>query len=129
MTSRRKYIKREQSLIVAVQLGLETDGFSYRKWGGEQTCKPGDWVVDNEGDIYTVDNDTFSRTYRKKSPGVYQKVAPVWAERAENDGSIETLEGTTHYHAGDYIVFNNEDQSDGYAVEADKFEVMYKPVE
>jgi hypothetical protein len=31
----------------------------------------------------------------------------------------------THYDAGAYLVYNNENRKDGYAVEAKKFEEMY----
>ena len=127
MTERRKYRKKTTSFVIAVQLELETDGFTYQKWGGTQTCKPGDWVVDNNGDIYTVDRDTFENTYSPVRPGVYAKVKPVWAERAEQDGHIYTKEGVTHYKAGAYIVYNDPEGKDGYAVEADNFERMYEP--
>ena len=129
MPARKKYFKRARTPVVAVQLSLDTGGFTYRKWGGEQTCKPGDWIVSNGGDVYTVDRDTFERTYRAESPGLYRKVAPVWAERADRDGSIATQEGITHYEAGAYLVFNDEDGRDGYAVPAPRFEAMYEPAE
>lgn len=129
MAARRKYVKRTATLVVAVQLDLQTAGFTYWKWGGEQTCKPGDWIVNNGGDIYTVDGETFARTYRAASPGLYRKVAPVWAEVADRDGAIETKEGLTHYKAGDYLVFNDEQGRDGYAVKAPSFEAMYEPME
>jgi hypothetical protein len=120
-----KYVKKKVSRVIAVQLDLDTDGFTYRKWGGTQTCKAGDWLVNNEGDVYTVDADTFEQTYRKVSPGIYEKVAPVWAEVAQQPGQISTKEGVTHYDAGAYLVYNNENRKDGYAVEAKKFEEMY----
>jgi len=126
MASRQKYLKREQALVVAIQLSLDTDGFKYSKWGGQQTCKPGDWLVDNAGDVYTVDDDTFVGSYRNESPGLYRKVSPVWVEQTDRDGTIETKEGVTHYHAGDYLVFNDVEGLDGYAVSATKFEAMYK---
>jgi hypothetical protein len=122
-----KYLKKTSSHVVAVQLDVETDGFSYRKWGGTQTCKAGDWIVNNNGDIYTVDRDTFARTYRPVSPGLYEKVAPVWAEVAKQPGQIATKEGVTHYKAGAYLVYNEADGRDGYAVEAETFEKMYEP--
>jgi len=37
------------------------------------------WIVNNDGDIYTVDRDTFARTYGAVSTGIYKKLAPVWA--------------------------------------------------
>jgi len=123
---RRKYTKRAGALVVAIPLDLDTDGFIYRKWGGEQKCKAGDWLVNNGGDIYTVDREVFARTYRAESPGLYRKTAPVWAEVADRDGAICTKEGVTHYRAGDYLVFNDEQGRDGYAVSAASFEEMYE---
>jgi hypothetical protein len=129
MGARRKYVKRAGTEVVAVQLDLDTDGFTYRKWGTEQTCKPGDWIVDNKGDVYTVDRETFARTYRAQGPGQYRKTTPVWAEKAEHDGAIRTKEGVTQYKAGSYLVLNDAEGQDGYAVTAPSFEAMYEPAE
>ncbi len=129
MAERRKYFKKATSSVVAVQLDLETEGFTYEKWGGTQTCKPGDWLVNNDGDVYTVDRVTFARTYRSVSPGVYVKTTPVWAEVAEELGQVETQEGVTHSRAGDYIVYNDPDGEDAYAVQAETFEEMYEPAD
>ena len=129
MGDRLKYVKRENQSVVAVQLALDTQGFTYRKWGDVQTCKPGDWILDSDGDIYTVDQQTFARTYRKVDGGKYVKVTPVWAERALNAGHVKTKEGTTHYRRGDYLVFNDDDGHDGYAVDAEKFCAMYQPAD
>lgn len=123
---RQRYRKRADQFVLAIRLSLETEGFGYRKWGDAQRCKAGDWLVDNDGDVYTVDADAFARTYRRVEPGRYVKTTPVWAERAANAGSIATKEGLTHYAAGDYIVFNDEDGTDGYAVSPPKFEAMYE---
>ena len=123
----RRYRKRPDEYVIAVQLDLVTDGFTYEKWGAEQTCKAGDWVVDNAGDVYTIDGEAFARTYRRIGPGQYAKTTPVWARVAEKPGQVETLEGVTHYQAGDYLVFNREDGGDPYAISAAKFEAMYEP--
>jgi hypothetical protein len=125
----KKYVKKQVSRVVAVQIDLETEGFTYRKWGGTQIGKAGDWLVNNDGDVYTVDRDSFANTYREVSPGIYEKVGPVWAEVAQQSGQIETKEGMTDYEAGDYLVYNNEDRKDGYAVTASKFEEMYQRVD
>jgi hypothetical protein len=71
MNTRRRYRKRADQFVVAVELDLDTDGFSYRKWGAQQRCKRGDWLVDNGGDIYTVDRDVFANTYRNVGEGKY----------------------------------------------------------
>ena len=125
MGDRAQYRRRDGTEVVAVRLDLDTDGFTYRKWGGEQSCKRGDWLVNNDGDVYTVDADTFARSYAPVTRGVYRKTTPVWAERASTDGAIRTKEGITHYRAGDWLVFNDARGDDGYAVEADAFDRLY----
>jgi hypothetical protein len=127
--SRRRYIKRETEFVVAVQLDLETDGFTYRKWGDLQRCKAGDWLVNNAGEIYTVDGKTFERTYRATGPGRYVKATPVWAEIASSSGDVRTKEGTTHYEPGDYLVYNEERGGDSYAVSKENFDRMYQPID
>jgi hypothetical protein len=129
MSNRRKYLKRSAEFVVAVQVDLDMDGFTYQKWGGTQRCKRGDWLVNNKGDVYTVDGDTFARTYRASRPGQYVKATPVWAEVAGTAGAIPTKEGVTHYSPGDYLVYNETDGRDGYAIEKADFERMYEPVD
>jgi hypothetical protein len=126
MGTRLRYVKRPNQAICAVQLALDTDGFTYRKWGHVQTCKAGDWLVDNDGDVYSVDRTTFERTYRRLPDGRFLKVTPVWAEVAPEAGSVATKEGATQYRSGDYLVFNEPDGGDAYAVVKDTFEAMYE---
>src|SRR5262245_64926597 len=110
-SARRKYVRNPGRPVAAVQLSLEMDGLVYRKWGGEQRAKRGDWLVDNDGDVYTVDGGVFAKTYqpvdRSKSPGAYVKTTAIWAARATAPGSVTTKEGTTQYRTGDYIVSND----------------------
>lgn len=124
-----KYKKKPTSFITAVRLCLDTDGFIYQKWGSPQRCKQGDWLVNNNGDYYTIDGETFDKTYEYAHPGVYAKKAPVWAFQSKFKGSIETKEGRTFYEADDYIVHNNKDGTDGYAMSKEKFESMYERVD
>ena len=124
--SRERYRKRASQSVVAVRIDLDFDGFGYRKWGGEQRCSRGDWLVDNGGDIYTVAADVFASTYRRVSPGVYVKTTPIWAEVATEAGSVPTREGESRYEAGDYVVSNNEDGSDTYCIARAKFDEMYE---
>jgi hypothetical protein len=126
MSERLKYVKRPDQTVHAVRLALDTDGFTYHKWGGQQRCKAGDWIVNAEGDTYTVDADTFARTYRQVRDGVYLKLTPVWAEQATAAGMVPTKEGSTEYQPGDYLVSNQEDGGDSYAVAKAKFEQMYE---
>lgn len=124
----KRYSRRENTLITAVRLNLVTAGFDYEKWGSIQHCKAGDWLADNGSDTYTIDAQSFAATYREVSPGRYEK-GPVWATQAETAGSISTKEGSTEYQAGDFLVYNNPDQSDGYAVSAANFASLYQEVE
>ena len=126
MNTRREYVKRASQPVVAVQIDLQTEGFTYEKWGATQTCKPGDWLVNNNGDTYTIDRDTFARTYRQTGPGIFVKVSSVWAESASEPGVVRTKEGSTHYERGDYLVYNQSDGGDAYAVSRAEFERMYE---
>ncbi len=126
MTVRHRYRKKADQFVVAVQVNLDTAGFTFQKWGAEQRCKQGDWLVNNHGDVYTVDSEVFAKTYRELSAGVYVKTTPIWAEVANKPGSVQTKEGQSFYKAGDYLVYNNKDGTDAYCISADKFEFMYE---
>ena len=127
MLELQQFRRREKTTVTAVRIDLETEGFTYRKWGGTQRCKRGDWLLNNQGDTYTVDGAIFERTYTEVSPGVYKKDAPVWAEQAGTAGTIQTREGSTDYEAGDFLVFNDAEGKDGYAMTAKKFHSLYEP--
>ncbi len=122
----KQYQRKKKATITAVCMDLQIEGFEYQKWGGVQRCKPGDWLVNNQGDTYTIDAETFARTYKMVSAGVYEKDAPVWAVEATKAGSIATKEGSTAYQAGDFIVYNKPDATDGYAVAKDMFHNLYE---
>ncbi|WP_017328077.1 hypothetical protein [Synechococcus sp. PCC 7336] len=123
----RRYRKKPDLAVIAIPLDLDTEGFVYRKWGDLQHCKRGDWIVNNRGEIYTVDRAVFERTYRQLQPGLYLKITPVWAEVASQAGSVTTKEGRSHYRAGDYVVYNDEGFADAYCMTAAEFEAMYEP--
>lgn len=128
MTGLTRYRRKAGNEVIAVPLDLDTEGFTYEKWGGTQRCKPGDWIVDNGGDVYTVDRETFERTYRRVTPGVYAKHADVWAKVVDTAGTIRTKEGSTDYVAGDWLVFNDAEGRDGWAMSAEKFAELYEPL-
>ena len=125
--SRQRFRRRPEQAVAAVQLNLETEGLRYRKWGHDQFAMPGDWLVDNGGDVYTVDAESFAATYRAVGCGAYIKTAPVWAEQAGGAGSVKTKEGATAYAAGDWLVSNQPDGSDAYAISEEKFLQLYEP--
>jgi hypothetical protein len=127
MAKRKCYQKKSGNLVTAVRMDLMFDEFTYQKWNASQHGKPGDWLVNNNNDVYTVDNDYFRKNYKYLSPGAYEKIGTIWAEVAEEDGSIETVEGSTAYIAGDYLVYDREVGGTGYAVSKQDFERMYSP--
>lgn len=127
MTTLRRYRKRPDQAVTAIPLDLDTEGLRYRKWGADQLGQAGDWLVDNQGDVYTVAADVFARTYQRVSAGRYVKTTPVWARLADTAGTIGTREGESHYQAGDYLVYNQADGSDGYCMDAERFHAMYIP--
>src|SRR5215831_13285683 len=108
MGERLKYRKKSTQFVTAVQIDLDIAGFEYQKWGAKQRAKKGDWLVDNHGDVYTVDANVFASTYKMIEPGKFVKVTAIWAEVATKDGSVKTREGESHYSRGDYIVSNQE---------------------
>lgn len=122
----KQYRRKKQTTVIAIPLDLDTEGLTYQKWGGTQRAKRGDWLVQNQHDVYTVDAQTFDRTYRAVGSGLYEKTANVWARRADEAGSIKTKEGPTAYKPGDYLVFNDPDGKDGYAMKADTFQSLYE---
>lgn len=128
----KRFRRREQMDVTAIPLRFEPIGdndgtlFGYRKWGSDQSAKPGDWLVQNGDDVYTVDAESFALTYSKTGQGRYRKTGHVWAEPAAEHGVIRTKEGKTSHEAGDWLVYNREDRKDGYAMSAQRFHELYE---
>jgi hypothetical protein len=118
--------RKERTRVTAVCLDLDTEGFTYRKWGGTQRCKKGDSIVNSNSDAYTIDAETFQRTYRMVCPGLYEKIGSVWAEMASEGDAIQTKEGSTAYRKGDFLVFNDPAGKDGYAMSPARFHELYE---
>jgi hypothetical protein len=134
----KRYRRRGNTTVTAIPLDLVAKSdkqpgdplFTYHKWGHIQTAKSGDWLVTNGGDVYTVDRETFENTYTPTgTPGQYMKTGTVWAKRATEPGTIQSKEGLTQYRAGDWLVYNDPRQQDGYAVSADRFFDLYESEE
>ena len=123
---RQRFRRKPDQAVTAIRLQLEFDGLTYRKWGADQRAQPGDWLVEHDGEVHTVADDSFTRTYRAVGPGRWLKTTPVWAEIATQDGSVATKEGRTHFKAGDWLVSNLADGGDSYAISADKFQQLYE---
>jgi len=125
----QRYKKRKEQLVSAVQLELDTEGFTFQKWGGTQHCHSGDWIVRSDNDCYTVGAEIFKRTYTEVSPGRFVKHAIIRARQAEKSGTIKTHEGETRYEAGDFLIDNSNDGSDCYAISKERFHELYDRVD
>jgi hypothetical protein len=132
---KRRYRRKPERFVFAVQLDLDiADGkFVYHKWGGDQVCKKNDWIVNNDGECYTVDEHSFKETYTPveqargdAKAGKYVKTMRVWAVKATSSDTTITKEGQTSYKEGDYVVWNREDGSDMYAMGPSRFESLYE---
>lgn len=124
--SLKKYRKKSEQFVEAMQLALPDCRIQYQKWGGAQQAQEGDWLVKNGDEYYTVESTSFSHTYEKMSGNQYKKVGKVWAEIAEQDGEMPTKEGKTQYKKGDMCVYNQADKTDGYATTAQVFHDNYE---
>ena len=76
MGTRKKFKKKADSFVVAVQLNLDTDGFTYEKWGAEQRCKKGDWLYPKEmpfpmslADYWLYNKSTLKKNYYHRQKG------------------------------------------------------------
>ncbi|MFK8083613.1 MAG: hypothetical protein AB8B97_25300 [Granulosicoccus sp.] len=123
------YKRKDNTAVTAVQLNLDTEGFTFVKWGGEQRCRPGDWLINRAGNCYSIADGSFRRTYREVSTGRYVKHTLVRARIANSAGTIATQEGGTAYEAGDYLIENADDGSDNYAIGKDRFHELYELVD
>ena len=126
MQTLKRYRRREMTTVTAVQIALNTEGFTYKKWGDVQVVRAGDWLVNNNGNVYTVDHEVFERTYTKVSTGVYKKTGVVWVEEAQTAGKVRSTSGFTNYSAGEFVVFNDEDRADGWAMSVEEFTRLYE---
>lgn len=126
MPALKRYRRRKMTTVTAVQIALDTEGFSYKKWDDVQVARAGDWLVNNNGNVYTIDSEVFERTYTKVREGTYEKTGLIWAGQAQKAGKVRSTSGFTNYRAGDFVVFNDQDRDDGWAMSEEEFESLYE---
>jgi hypothetical protein len=76
-----------------------------------------------------VQRDSFAQTYEKVDIGKYRERTPIWAEVATHPGQVRTKEGLRAYEPGDYLVSNDEEGRDQYAIARQRFDEMYEPAD
>ena len=122
MSEHQKLVKRPDQAVHARRLDLDTDGFTYRKWGGQQRCKAGDWIVSSDGDTYTLDAKTFARNYRHLKDGAYLQ-PHAGLGRTGDRGRRGADEGRRHQVSGWRLSgLEPGRRRRGYAVAKAKFE-------
>jgi hypothetical protein len=87
-----EYRRKERTHTTADRLDLDTDGFTYQKNRESRS------VVDNHGDVYTVDVNTLAYTYSEISPGVYEKTA--YGPDRRRDGAPYSPPARSHENPG-----------------------------
>ena len=120
-----KYYPKAHNTVKAMPINLPNVEVNYEKWGGAQQANQGDWLVNRGDEFYTVEQSSFNDTYRCIEGNTYLKIAPVWAEIAKENGKIKTKEGESHFSAGDYLVYNDQNKKDGYAIKNTLFNDLY----
>jgi hypothetical protein len=54
---------------------------------------------------------------------------PIRQRGGRSAGVVQTKDGSTQYRAGDYLMSNADDDSDRYAISAEKFAALYLPAD
>lgn len=90
-------------------------------WG-----QPGDWLVETDGERWTVDGEVFQRTYEHLEADVYRKVTPVLAAKLAHPDSVESREGVVNAERGDLLVCNITGEC--WSVPACRFFQRYAPL-
>lgn len=77
----------------------------------------------NPESAWVVDRDIFLKSYTRKDDHYVKKAIKIPFEIADDDGTIDTLEGTMPYNSGDYIVTGI--QGERYPMSAARFKQRY----
>ncbi|MEB3335092.1 MAG: patatin-like phospholipase family protein [Cyanobacteriota bacterium] len=106
------YRERKETEVKAIRLNLELESFTYHQGDGARTGKRGDWLVECEGRVSTVDHATFNRYYKQVAPASYRKQLIVWAAPV-SDG---------------VLVCMDSEGKDGDVLSPDQFQALYEPL-
>eukprot|EP01006_Ploeotia_vitrea_P007652 TRINITY_DN1771_c0_g1_i1.p1 TRINITY_DN1771_c0_g1~~TRINITY_DN1771_c0_g1_i1.p1 ORF type:complete len:798 (+),score=383.68 TRINITY_DN1771_c0_g1_i1:124-2517(+) len=102
----------------------------FKSWGTGES-KRGDWVIVGSGDdVYTCDAEIFEKTYEKvdgDEPNMYRKTGYTLAREMDKAFLIQTLEGTEHGAAGDFLAQNPVD-GEQWPIDAETFKRTYERV-
>lgn len=116
------YLPIEQP-IPARQL---TEPFHWSSAKGDALIgQPGDWLVEDGAQKWTVADAVFRETYEQVDNGTYAKRAPVFARMVSGNVTLVTLEGNIALSPGDWLVCNLN--GDCWGMTAVQFASKYRP--
>lgn len=95
--------------------------------GSNLTAQPGDWLLCDGNDNWTVAADVFRATYRNLGGDQYAKFTIVRARQLSSRTTINTLEGPSLAEPGDWLVGNPG--GDAWPVPRADFGRRYEKVE
>jgi hypothetical protein len=96
--------------------------------GAPMQAEAGDWeLTDDSGGRWTVQPETFARSYRRLLDGRYAKVERVNAVQLTSELQVPTAEGVSPARAGDWLLRD----ADGavWPVPDETFRARYRPVD
>lgn len=123
-------VVQHQELFLAVGGHLParqlTEAVQWTNEKGELlTGQPGDWLLGEGAQRWTVIDSVFRSTYEAIGDGVYEKRAPVRAMKLPAGLTLATLEGTITLEAGDWMVCNLSGEC--WGMSESQFTAKYRP--
>lgn len=95
--------------------------------GATMQADPGDWMVEENGESWSVRDDIFRSSYRHLSGSQWQRSGTILARPAQPGETIDTPEGPTTAADGDWVVRGNH--GDHWPVPADVFARHYVEID
>lgn len=103
-----------------------TEAVQWTNEKGEQlTGQPGDWLLGEGSERWTVIDSVFQATYQNIGEGLYEKHAPVRAVKLSDSLTLATLEGTITLEPGDWLVCNLSGEC--WGMSDSQFTAKYSP--
>jgi PGDYG protein len=96
--------------------------------GAPMRAEPGDWeLTDEQGNRWTVEPETFARSYRRQPDGRYAKHELVDAVQLTYPLEVPTTEGVSTARIGDWLL--RDAAGAVWPVPDQQFRVRYRPVD
>ena len=101
-----------------------TDTFQWQSTDGNNLVgEKGDYLIESDGNRWTVQPEIFEKTYSENSDGTFTKTAQVIAVKVNAALTINTLEGESVVHEGDYLLCG--ESADVWSIDSTNFVKKY----